>query len=62
MVREPRQTCTLCGSSVVVTPDGRGFPPDIAARKLRKICQGKGCRSDPQYTAGLIVGPRPSGQ
>lgn len=62
MTQEPRQTCTLCGSSVTVVRDGRGFPPVIAARKLKKICEGKGCRSDPQYTAGLVLGPRPSGQ
>jgi len=50
------QTCRLCGRQVVVTPDGRGFPPDIAKRKLARQCQAGGCPCDPQYTAGIGPG------
>lgn len=59
---EPVQTCKLCNRSVIVTPDGRGFPPDIARRKLQRICKASGCSCQPAYTAGLALGPRPSGQ
>jgi len=52
-VSQPTVTCQLCQRSLVVTPDGRGFPPDIAKRKLRKLCQAAGCDSKPQYRAGL---------
>jgi hypothetical protein len=62
VIREPKQTCQLCGSSVTVTPDGRGFPPDVAKRKLKKICNSKGCKSFPQYTAGLALGGPVTGQ
>lgn len=51
---EPTVACSLCGRSQVVTPDGRGFPPDIAKRKLRKVCRAAGCESDPKYTAGVV--------
>jgi hypothetical protein len=50
---EPAMTCTLCGRRQVVRPDGRGFPPDIAKRKLRKLCNAAGCRCDPVYRAGI---------
>ncbi len=46
---------------MVVRPDGRGFPPDIAKRKLRKVCKEAGCSCDPVYQAGFVVGPRPHG-
>lgn len=55
-MRGPIQTCQLCGREETVTPDGRGFPPDIAKRKLRKKCKANGCKSDPVYTAGFAVG------
>lgn len=58
----PTQTCALCGRGLVVRPDGRGFPPDIAKRKLKKWCNANGCPSEPQYRAGVIVGPRAKGQ
>ena len=58
MRSQPTQTCLLCGRQVVVTPDGRGFPPDIAKRKLRKACKSAGCPSDPQYRAGVQWGLR----
>jgi hypothetical protein len=53
---EPTQTCTLCGDVVVVKHDGRGFPPDIAKRRLIKRCQVRGCASQPVYRAGLMFG------
>lgn len=52
----PTQTCLKCGRVVEVTPDGRGFPPDIAKRKLQRICKANGCPSEPQYRAGFIAG------
>lgn len=51
----PRQRCQLCGRSVVVMDAGRGFPPDVAARKLRRLCKADGCDSEPRYTAGYIL-------
>lgn len=56
---EPTQTCELCGRVEVVRPDGRGFPPDIAKRKLRKACNANDCPSAPRYLAGVTFGPRP---
>jgi hypothetical protein len=52
---EPTVTCTLCGRQLIVTPDGRGFPPGITKRKLRKACQANGCECDPQYRAGIVL-------
>lgn len=52
---EPVQACTLCGRQVTVTHDGRGFPPLIAERRLRKLCAAAGCDCDPQYTAGISM-------
>ena len=51
--REPRYTCGLCGYHVVVRQDGRGFPPDIAKRRLRKNCAERDCQCSPRYTAGI---------
>jgi hypothetical protein len=50
---QPTQRCALCGRSMVVHPDGRGFPPDITKRKLRKACKADGCPCEPQYRAGI---------
>lgn len=50
---EPTQTCQVCGDVEVVRPDGRGFPPDIATRRLSKRCATKGHRCIPKYRAGL---------
>jgi hypothetical protein len=50
---EPTVTCRLCKRRQVVNPDGRGFPPDIAKRKLRKVCQAAGCPCEPIYRAGV---------
>lgn len=52
---EPTQICELCGSFVVVVPDGRGFPPNIAKNKLKKICKTNDCPSKPKYTAGVSI-------
>jgi hypothetical protein len=50
----PTYTCNDCGRVVVVRMDGRGFPPDIAKRKLKKMCKDDGCPcSDPKYLAGI---------
>lgn len=49
----PTQTCQTCGAVEVVHMDGRGFPPDIAKRKLAKRCKEAGHKSDPQYLAGV---------
>ena len=53
VVRGPRQTCTTCGDVEVVRPDGRGFPPDIAKRRLAKRCKVKGHISTPTYRVGF---------
>ena len=50
---EPTQTCELCGLVEIVTPDGRGFPPDIAKRQLKRRCNANGCKSQPTYLAGI---------
>lgn len=51
----PIQTCMICGNVEAVRPDGRGFPPDIAKRRLKKRCKAVGCPCDPQYRAGLSL-------
>lgn len=50
---EPTQTCQTCGDVEVVRPDGRGFPPDIAKRKLANRCKAAGHVCNPQYRAGF---------
>lgn len=50
---EPTYTCALCGRQETVRPDGRGFPPDIAKRKLQRWCKANGCGCKPEYRAGL---------
>jgi hypothetical protein len=52
----PQQKCLECGDIEIVRPDGRGFPPDIAKRKLAKRCKEKGHDCRPQYTAGATIG------
>ncbi len=52
---EPTQTCLTCGAVEIVHPDGRGFPPDIAKRRLAKRCRAAGHRSRPVYRAGVLV-------
>lgn len=52
---EPVQTCKLCGTQVEVDFYARGFPPDAAVKKLKRLCNSQGCPCDPQYTAGLDI-------
>jgi hypothetical protein len=52
-VSVPTQTCETCGRVEVVRPDGRGFPPDIAKRRLQRACKAAGHASRPQYRAGI---------
>lgn len=49
----PRQTCQLCGNLIEVELSMRGFPPDTARTKLKRLCISQGCACDPQYTAGI---------
>lgn len=49
----PIQQCMTCGAVEHVTPVSRGFPPDIAKRRLAKRCEAAGHTCDPRYTAGL---------
>lgn len=58
---EPVQRCTTCGDVEVVRMDGRGFPPDIAKRRLAKRCAAKGHASTPVYRVGLQFGRRAHG-
>lgn len=51
----PMQVCQLCGFSEEVRPDGRGFPPAIAERRLRKACKAAGCECEPVYRAGFVL-------
>lgn len=53
---EPTLICETCGDLEVVRPDGRGFPPDIAERRLAKRCKARGHVSAPRYYAGLSFG------
>ncbi len=62
MTNEPTYSCRLCGRVVVVRRDGRGFPPDIAKRKLKRLCKADGCKCDPTYLAGFAIGSRIVGQ
>lgn len=54
----PSQTCQTCGDFEEVRPDGRGFPPDIAKRRLAKRCAAKGHHCVPVYRAGLALTTR----
>lgn len=54
---EPRQTCRTCGRCVIVVQTNRGFPPEVAKTKLRKLCATAGHDSDPQYAAGVQLNP-----
>lgn len=61
MNTQPTQTCQVCGDVEVVRPDGRGFPPDIAKRRLARRCKMKGHESEPRYLAGTTFSTRPRG-
>jgi hypothetical protein len=43
----------VCGAIEIVHPDGRGFPPDIAKKRLAKRCKESGHISKPTYRAGF---------
>ena len=46
--------CTVCGTVMGVKQDGRGFPPDIAKRKLAKACENiREHEAVIEYRAGL---------
>lgn len=51
----PTVMCTRCGEWIEVVPDGRGFPPNIAKRKLAKMCGARGHKSEPSYRAGVTL-------
>jgi hypothetical protein len=59
---EPQQKCENCGRVEIVKADGRGFPPDIAKRKLAKRCAKAGHPSQPIYTAGMAIRGLVTGQ
>ena len=56
MSSQPTQTCAECGRVEIVKQTGRGFPPDVAKRKLKKRCKENGCPSRPVYRAGVRLG------
>ena len=58
MMGEPAYTCKLCGRRQVVSPYVRGYPPDVARRKLVVWCKAHGCESEPEYLAGMMLGLR----
>lgn len=62
MSTQPTQTCLKCGRSVIVKPDGRGFPPDIARRRLERMCKEAGHACESQYQAGFRIGGPITGQ
>lgn len=53
MAEYPTVACQICGRVLVVRPDGRGFPPAIAKRRLARYCAEAGHVSDPKYLAGI---------
>jgi hypothetical protein len=59
---EPTQTCKVCGAVEIVYPDGRGFPPRIAAKRLARRCAARGHECVPEYRAGLRFGGPVTGQ
>lgn len=58
---DPVYFCTNndCENVEVVRPDGRGFPPDIAKRKLTKRCKADGHECEPKYRVGYYLAPEP---
>lgn len=62
MKREPYYTCEICGRIDIVRQGDGEFPPDRSKRRLQRRCATFGCECDPIYTAGVMVGPQPSGQ
>jgi hypothetical protein len=49
----PHFRCGVCGTIEIVRPDGRGFPPDIARRRIEKRCKASGHECVPIYRAGI---------
>ena len=49
---EPYFRCLECGGIEIVRPDARGFPPDIARRRIVKRCTAAGHVCSPEYRAG----------
>lgn len=58
---QPTQTCQACGAVENVNWFDRGFPPDVAKRRLAKRCTAAGHTSEPQYLVGFAVGSRAHG-
>lgn len=59
---EPQYICEECLVSVIVDYTMGEFPPDVAKKKLLKMCKAKGHTSKPKYTAGFILGRKIEGQ
>jgi len=59
---EPQVLCEECLVSVLVDYSMGEFPPDVAKKKLLKICREKGHDSKPKYIAGFIMERRIEGQ
>jgi hypothetical protein len=49
---EPTVLCEECLVSVLVDYTMGEFPPDVAKRKLEKLCKAQGHKSKPKYQAG----------
>lgn len=52
-MREPTITCVLCGNVEVVHLTGRGYPPEMARKRLKARCKADGCPCQAQYLAGV---------
>lgn len=50
---EPTVLCEECLMSVIVDYTMGEFPPDVAKKKLIKICKEKGHQAEPKYIPGL---------
>lgn len=59
---EPEVLCEVCLVRVIVDYTMGEFPPDVAKKKLMKICKAKGHVSKPKYRAGFEIGGRYEGQ
>lgn len=59
---QPRMTCAICGRIEIVKADGRGFPPNIARRRLVEACHVYGCTCDPRYSVGFSLSGPVTGQ
>ena len=59
---EPKMLCEECLVSVIVDYAMGEFPPDLARKKLIKMCKEKGHVSKPKYRAGREILGRYEGQ